>query len=381
MVAETGMRLFKLIDQNKNLAFLQQAIENQKIANGYLFYGPEGSGSEGFALEFAAMLNCQSDEERPCGVCGSCRKMQKLEHGNLTLVYPLPAVGSVKDEDPVSKLSASQIEELQQQIARKAKNPYHKIRLEKANNIPISKIRHIKRNIYLSAPEEGWTIVVVFDADLMNKESANAFLKILEEPPKKTTIIMTTSRIGRILPTIKSRCKPLYFSKLSNDEVRTFLAGSDYSEEEVQLMVNLADGNMTSLLSLMDQDIKKIKTMTLEIIRTIAGWSIRKIYDKVPQLAQNNKTEPDMFRQVLTSINFWFRDAEMVRQGLAEQELIHVDQWETLNKFVANYPDFDAFGINQVIDNCIDFISRNVYINLALTDMFFKIKKLIGRKK
>ncbi len=375
------MRLFKLIDQNKNLKFLQQAIENQKIANGYLFYGPEGSGSEGFALEFAAMLNCQNDGEKPCGVCGSCRKMRKLEHGNLTLVYPIPSVGNVKDEDPVAKLPKSTIEELQTQLARKADNPYHKIWLEKANNIPISKIRHIKRNIYLSAPEEGWKIIIVFDADLMNKESANAFLKILEEPPAKTTIIMTTSRIGRILPTIRSRCKPLYFSKLSNDEIRHFLDGTEYTEEEVQLMVNLADGNMTSVLNLMEQDIKKIKNSTLEIIRTIAGWSIRKIYDTVPQLAQISKTEPDMFRQILTSMNFWFRDAEMIRQELDDHELIHIDQRTTLQKFVDNYPDFDAFGINQEIDNCIDFISRNVYINLALMDMFFKIKKLIGRKK
>ena len=374
------MKLFKLINQEKNLEFLQQAISNEKIANGYLFYGPEGCGNEGFAMEFAAMLNCQSKGEKPCGECNSCQKMKKLEHGNVTLVYPIPSVGKVQSENPVTRLTREEIENLQQQIHEKAKNPYKKIKLQRGKNIPIALVRYLKRNIYLSAPEKGWKVIIVFDADMMNIESANAFLKILEEPPYKTTIIMTTSRIGKILPTIKSRCKPLFFNKLNNKDIKKYLLESDFTDDEIQLMVNLADGNMTSLLKLMNQDVKFIKDMTLDIIRTIAGWNRKRIYDIIPKLSKIQKSDSELFIQIMASINFWFRDAEILKHGLEDKELIHFDQEQTLRNFVNGYSNFDSYGINQVIDNCIDFINRNVYINLSLMDMFFKIKKLIGNK-
>ncbi len=380
MVKKECMKLFDLVNQDKNREFLTQAVENDKIANGYLFYGPEGSGSEGFAMEFAAMLNCQSDGPKPCGQCSSCKKMKKLEHGNVTLLYPIPAVGKVKEGNPISKLSKSVIEDIQDQIQEKAANPYAKIILEKANKIPISLVRYLKRTIYLSAPEKGWKVVIVFDAHKMNKESANSFLKILEEPPKNTTIILSTSKIGHILPTIKSRCKPLYFSKLHNEDLEKYLNNQNFSEEEKQLMINLADGNITSLNQLMTTDIKEIKTTTLALIRAIAGWSRIKIYKAIPKLVQIQRNDSERFIQILTAINFWFRDAEMIRQEMDTDNLIHYDQRTSLKKFVDNYPDFDAYHINQAIDNCIDFISRNVYINASLMDMFFKIKKLIGNR-
>lgn len=375
------MKLFSLINQEKNRKFLKQAVENEKIANGYLFYGAEGSGFEGFAMEFAAMLNCQSEGEKPCGECSSCKKMKNLEHGNLSLIYPIPSVPNITNENPITKLTKGEIENIQQIIKEKAQNPYKKIRIERANNIPISLIRFMKKEIYLTAPESGWKIVIVFDADMMKAEAANAFLKILEEPPKKTTIIMTTSNINKILPTIKSRCKPLYFNKLSNEDIRKFLQDKELSEDEKQLLINLSGGNMTALYRLLEQNISEIKALTLEILRTIAGWNKKKIYDTIPTLAKIQKDDKEMFLQLLTSINFWFRDAELLRLGITDHELVHTDQRLSIEKFVENYPDFQAFEINKVIDNCIDFIKRNVYINLALMDMFFQIKKYIGKKK
>lgn len=375
------MKLFNIVNQQKNREFLEQAVKNEKIANGYLFYGSEGSGYEGFAMEFAAMLNCHSHSHKPCGQCPSCKKMKSLEHGNVSLLYPVPAVTVTNNENPITRLSKSDIENLQQLIQEKARNPYKKIRMEKANNIPISLIRSLKKEIYLSAPEEGWKVVIVFDADLMKQEAANAFLKILEEPPAKTTIILTTANISKILPTIKSRCKPLYFNKLSSDDIKEYLADKNLSEIEIQLLVNLSGGNITALLKLLEKDISEIKSQTLEILRTIAGWNKKNIYYTIPKLAKIQKSDPELFIQIMSSINFWFRDAELIRLGIDQSQLVHGDQYETLKKFVENYPDFQPWEISKVIDNCIDFINRNVYINLALTNMFFQIKKYIGKKR
>jgi len=381
MVKEKIMKLFPLVNQDINRNFLNKIIQNDKIANGYLFFGAEGSGYEGFAMEFAAMLNCHSSETKPCNNCPSCHKMKTLEHANVILVFPLPTGKKTSSENPYNGFSEEQIQEIQYAIQEKAKNPYKKIKIEKARSIPISLIRYVKRNLYLSSHEIGWKVVIVFDAHLMTIESSNAFLKMLEEPPEKTTIILTTSQKSKILPTIISRIKPMFFPPLSVNEIKIALNKKDVENDQLDLLINLSGGNISRALDLDISDIDTIKKMTLEFLRYIAGWNVKEIYYLIPKLVKQYNENPDTLYQILLSIKFWFRDASVIKSQAKNVKLIHSDQAKTIENFVNGYPDFDSFKINESIDNCIDFISRNVYINLAIIELIFNIKKLIGHKK
>jgi len=376
------MTLFPLINQKKNLDFLNNVIKNNRVAHAYLFYGPEGSGSEGFALEFAAMLNCQAGSGTPCGTCSACKKIRCLEHSNLELVYPIPIrKDQGTDSDPFRKFSLSEIEEIQEIIKKKAQNPYLKINVPKAKHIPINFIREIKRKTYLRSQESGWKVVVIFDAHLMTEPAANAFLKILEEPPEKSTFILSTSNINAILPTILSRCQPLFFPALSPDHLREYLLEKNIPENHVNLIIRLSAGDVNQALYLIDTDIDKIVSMTLEILRAVAVWNVKNIYNYVESLSVLYREDSTQLKQILLSISFWFRDAILIKNQVNPEDLVYANLRNEIGKFVSAFPEFDPYFALSSVENCIDFINRNVYINLALLNMFFNLYQSLNSRK
>ncbi len=375
------MNLFGLINQKKNRELLEKSLRNSRISNAYLFYGPEGCGHEGFAMEYAAMLNCTAESNQPCGNCPSCKKIKNLQHANLQLVFPIPgAKNNTKETNPFHSFSESEIEELQNKIQNKAQNPYEKLTLTGARSIPINFIREIKKKMYLKSQESGWKITIIFDAHLLTIPAANAFLKILEEPPEKSSFILTTSSFGSLLPTIISRCHPLYFPPISNEELTTELKKKLIPENKIKLMINLSAGDLNYALQLSEEALETLRKDTLEILRGVAVWNKGQIFNSINKLVTLKKQDPDYFRQIMLSITFWFRDAAALRSGLPASKLIHSDMITEISKFANAFPEFDIFSINSSVEKCIGFINHNVYINLALTDMLFEIHKAIINK-
>lgn len=377
------MTLFPLINQENNLHHLKQIIKNERIGSAYLFYGPEGCGMEGFAMEMASMLNCQDRENSPCGNCPACHKMKTLEHGNLTLVYPLPKKKkeSQADADPFRHMSTADMEELQRQIQQKSQNPYMKIALPSAQYIHINFIREIKRKTYLTRQEEGWKVIIIFDAQRMTQPAANAFLKILEEPPPRSVFILTSSNISTIFPTIISRCQKIFFPALSQESLTRYLVKQGIPEDQTDLIINLSNHDVTKALQLKGANLQALKKVTLNILRSIASWNIQKVLKNVDKLVTLSRTEPDQFKQILLSLAFWFRDALILKSGLDEQRIIQHHLRDEIQKFTEAYPDFDGYLARSSVENCIDFINRNVYINLALLNMFYQLRNALKSEK
>ena len=80
-----------LVAQKSSWENLIQVSKRNKIANGYLFSGPTGSGKEVVALKFSQLLNCENSNDKICCKCGSCIRFNKLQHENLKIITPLPA--------------------------------------------------------------------------------------------------------------------------------------------------------------------------------------------------------------------------------------------------------------------------------------------------
>ena len=203
-----------IIGQEKVKNLLQKAIIDNRIANSYCFWGLDGIGKDALAIEFAKSANCinpiiYGNTIQACDSCSSCKEITNLQSQSLEIIFSLPA-GKTPDghsDDPIAKLSDEQIDLIQEQIALKAENPYHKISIPNANQIKISSIRGLKKKLTLTSGSRGRRFVIISNADEMNSESANSFLKTLEEPHDNITIILTTSRPDTILPTILSRCQ------------------------------------------------------------------------------------------------------------------------------------------------------------------------------
>lgn len=97
-------------------------------------------------------------------------------------------------------------------------------------NITVDEVRKVNAFVSQTTVMQEWRVVIVDEAELLNRAAANALLKVLEEPPAKTLLILITSAIGVLLPTIRSRCQVLNFRPLSRPEFRSVLGALGDSE-------------------------------------------------------------------------------------------------------------------------------------------------------
>ena len=193
--------------------------KNHRIGSAYLFLGPNGSAKEALALKFSAYLNCNEVTINPCGKCSSCKRIVAFQHENSHLIVPMPSDKQLSESDKQNTFLS--------EMKFKSNNPFHKISIPKSKTIPISLIRNLKKELFLKSVDSGRKIVLIFDAHKLcvgDASSANAILKILEEPPANTTFILVSDHKGELLPTILSRCQIINFPPLQNEEIISYLS-------------------------------------------------------------------------------------------------------------------------------------------------------------
>jgi DNA polymerase-3 subunit delta' len=198
--------------------------ERGSLPSSLLFHGPRGVGKQRLALWLGQALLCTAGPaQRPCGACQSCRYAAELCHPDLRWVYPRPRL---KDADASAK-------EVEQDYAEAAAERVKAGGLYPAPSgseaIFVTTVRAIVQQAAMSPAMGRRKVFVVGDAERMIPQegsdmAANAFLKLLEEPPADTTIIVTSSEPGALLPTIRSRVVSLRVGQLPESDMRSFLA-------------------------------------------------------------------------------------------------------------------------------------------------------------
>ncbi|MFH1051987.1 MAG: DNA polymerase III subunit delta' C-terminal domain-containing protein [bacterium] len=367
----------------KNL--LQRAILEDRIAHAYCFIGIEGAGKEAVAIEFAKAVNCEEQvindgKINACGKCVSCRMMSSLQHPNVQMIYSLPAPKSMDTrKDNISdKLSDDQITEIQEQNALKAVNPYYKIQIPKATQIKIAQIREVKRGLSLAPNSGGRRFILVFHAEEMTSESANAFLKTLEEPHSNTTIIMTTSEPQLILPTILSRCQQVFFQTLPDNELEVYLMSKfDIDIAEARLAVSIGQGSYLKAVDSLDEGMKSLRNQVVDLLRTALkkrAYRVELITKLQPVLAEKDKNH---IEKILLILLFWLRDAFNLINTDSARTIINIDQLNFLQRFANNFTGKDLSYSISCIEDAIKNNRRNVNQQLLLINLFVNIRKSI----
>ena len=120
------------------------------------------------------------------------------------------------------------------------------------SEIVVDDVREIGAFLHLTAAEGGWRVVIVDGADAMNRNAANALLKILEEPPRRTVLLLVAHSPGKLLPTIRSRCRQMKLAPLSGAHVRALLGRycPDLDEDAAASIADLAEGSIGRALEL-----------------------------------------------------------------------------------------------------------------------------------
>lgn len=362
------MAFENIIGQKKIIKVLKQSLKQQRIHHGYLFHGSPGTGKEAMAIELAKALICQQVDGDGCNKCADCLRIRSLSHPDL--IYIFPASGT------------AQPDELKMILESVVKNPYKRSGLWANPTISISRIRALRRSSAVKSFENKGRIIIIADAHKMTQEAANALLKTLEEPPDRTHLILTTSFINRLLPTIISRCQSIRFDSIPVAEVEKALIERENVEpEKAQIVSRISFGNYRRALELLEEDLQKQREQVLHILRTI----LRGHYERlllVEELIKNS--EKVYIKELLELILLWFRDALIFsswqeQDGLADK-IVNIDQVDTMKKFVKACPDINFEKTIFEIENAIELIDRNVNLKLILIVLFENLQKYLRRK-
>jgi DNA polymerase-3 subunit delta' len=372
----------RIIGLGREKKILQRAILSNRIHHAYLFYGIDGIGKRGIAFEFAKALNCHRpivgvDEVFACDECDSCMHIDKLSHPNLHLIYSYPTgkSGDSKSDNPLSRLSETQVEELQQQLMLFAENPYHVISLQTANSIKIDQIREAKKRTAFTNSARGKNVIIIMNSDEMTNEAANAFLKTLEEPQENTVIILTTSRRDQLPLTILSRTQQLYFQQLSNEEVRIGLLDRyNLDETKARTISILANGSFAKGIDYATGDFSDIRIKFVDLFRTVLKKKNYRteLIDKIDEIIKENDTKKIVNGLMLFEL--WIRDAYSYSQFSNKGNLVNLDQIEIIQKFVENFGTFNYLEAIEKIEKSINLIKKNVNIQLILVNLFLGIR-------
>jgi DNA polymerase III subunit delta' len=354
---------------------LKRILQNREIAHAYLFHGPEGIGKDALAIEFAKTLMCEKGKMEACGSCKNCRRMDLLQHPNIKIVFALPAgKGEKAGDDPVSVLTEAQVAEVRDQIQRKAKDPYHRIEVPKANFIKINSVRDIKRDASMSRTEDGPKIFMIFNAELMNAEASNSLLKTLEEPLPGIILLLTSSAKNQLLPTIISRCQMLRCDSLPEAEIEAALIEREgIDQSTANLAARLSNGSYGNARVLSSQNMADERQEVVDFLRLVLGKNKTMLLESIDRLASTTE-RPDIERW-LKLLHAWLRDA-LILQQIAQPPPFDDDK-QSLKNFVTKFKQANLFAAIQSIEKAIAHLDKNVYLHLILTTLAIDLRNLI----
>ena len=208
-----------------------------------------------------------------------------------------------------------------------------------STSISISKIRELKNEAKFTPYEAEKKVYIISEADKMTRESANSFLKLLEEPPDTLIIILITTSLNRLLDTIKSRCHIVYFPPLSLEEVLQILSKFRDISEQDRKIVQISQGNLKQIFDIIEQDIDEKRQMVYDFLKASAMGNALKLQEAIDSMAK--KRDKNFLLDILNLLILWFKDAIHLVSSGAEAQIINIDFKEEVIRFAENYPTSD----------------------------------------
>jgi DNA polymerase-3 subunit delta' len=290
----------ELTGNSRVKAVLKRMLVMDRLPGAMLFTGEEGIGKKLFALEVARALNCRTPKDREgCGVCSSCVRIRRLN-------YP-----TRDDADEWTQIIWTDHPDVGLVVA-----PKRVLRVEQ--------MRQIEKEANFRPFEGKARVFLIDEADKLNDASANALLKVLEEPPRTSHLILITGRPAMLLPTILSRCQMIRFSPLTPAEIESHLVKTDIDMKTARLRARAAGGSMGRALAGDLVTFTSQRKAMLKVLHTLVLSNDRaQLLRSAEQL--NEAQYKDEFEERLDVLETLIRDAWMLSLGVETSRIVNED--------------------------------------------------------
>ncbi len=325
-------RFSEIVGHEQIKEHLQAAIRDDKPFHAYIFQGEVGVGKETMAKTFAAGLECEGADSKPCGECVSCHQ---TESGNQ------PDIIWVERENP-----SLGVEEIREKLC---------------NTMDIKPF---------SSP---YKIYIVPEAEKMTEAAQNALLKTIEEPPEYGVVILLTSNISALLPTIQSRCLTLEFRPLSTVVVEDYLKSHcqvpDYMAKASAVF---AQGNLGKAMRYAkSEDFIERKDRILALLRGVDRMSVSDMLEEIRDLGARKEE----VRDYIDLMALWYRDVLIFKATKNMNHLLFREEASVISREASNRSYENIETILQGFEKAKARLKANVSFEVAIELMLLNLKE------
>jgi DNA polymerase-3 subunit delta' len=316
--------------QSVPVSILKKALENMRVPTAYLFTGPPGCGRTMAALATASSLNCLSGEVA-CGSCTSCHLYAAGNHPDLHILGPA----------------------------------------EGKRQIVIQQIREgILERAYLKPMSGKTSTFIIQEADLLNINASNAFLKTLEEPPETSHFILIAPDRDSVLPTISSRCQILSFSPLPRQVVENILVEEGIPGQEAAILATMAKGSVKRARNYHTTGALGTLSEEFESLSSLHSYPIAQLLDLAQQWGRNRQDA----LSVLEFMIQWYRDMMILAEGAPEDQVVHVPHLAELKNGAVRIGGRNLAMILEAVEDAREAVEANTNVQLTLDTLLLRVR-------
>jgi len=358
------IKQIKIYGQERIRQNFDRSLSRNRQAHAYLLHGQPGIGKDGFGLEIAMRLLCDNPAPWACGECPSCQKIKSFNHPAFHFIMPVPS-------RPSSQKQGKYDLAIRERQVNRLENYYKKVEFyPEYTTLPvinIDQIRQMKHDVILKTAGATYRIFLISQVHLMSIPAANSLLKLLEEPPPQTILILTTSQLGQVLGTIKSRCQLVRFDSLNAEIIEHALTSRfEIDAEKAAFFARMAGGSLERALELTSENFTILRKRAISFLVNSFAVNTLDLYTTIDEMSQKKNKQ-----QALNTLYFMqmiMRDILQIQLNNS-QLVVNSDKINQLQKITRQWPAIKADQALNFISCAIDYIGKNMYLPLILANL------------
>ncbi len=320
-----------VVGHQKIINYLQSVVDRQALNHGYLFYGAPALGKNLIADLFVKTVLCQSNEQKPCGACASCRELERGTHPDVINLT----------------------------------------RAEDKKNIAVEEVRAARGKMQNSSLLDSYKIMIIREAEALSIGAVNALLKIIEEPVGQTIFIFIAANLKFLPETLLSRLQIIKLLPVSHEDIEDHLLSLGVDRTLAQSLAHLSLGFPGRILPFAHhpKDFSEYLAKQPDILKSLSGGTLAKL-KLVEELASQNNSElaKSNARQFLNALSMLSRDALLLKNACAHK-IAHRWLAADLATFANHYSSVKLAKILAEVKLTIRFLDHNANLRLALENL------------